>query len=56
MKPTKNEISRVMSALARKRKPEQCKGGRPKKADRCACGSHTGEYAARYNLPCAKKA
>lgn len=52
MKVTKADISRVMAALARKRKPEQCKGGRPKKADRCTCGDHTAEYAARYNLKC----
>lgn len=52
MKPTKAEISRAMAAIARKRKPEQRKGGRPKKADRCACGDHTRDYAVRHNLKC----
>lgn len=52
MKVTKDDISRVMSVLARKRTPEQRKGGRPKLADRCACGDHTAEYADRYNLKC----
>lgn len=54
MKVTKADISRVMAALARKRKPEQRKGGRPKKADRCACGNHTRDYAIRYNLKCGR--
>lgn len=52
MKVTKADISRVMGALARKRKPDQCRGGRPRSADRCACGDHTREYAVRYNLKC----
>jgi len=39
-----------MADLARKRSPEDCKGGPKLKDDRCACGQHTKHTAAlRYH-------
>ena len=49
-KPSKSDVSRVMSALSRKRKAK--KGGRPKSEDRCPCGKYTAEYAQRRNHRC----
>jgi hypothetical protein len=34
-------ISAVMRDLAKRRTPEQCKGGRPRKGERCRCGLMT---------------
>jgi hypothetical protein len=34
-------VSAVMSDLANRRTPDQCKGGRPRKVERCRCGLMT---------------
>lgn len=53
---SKAELSRAMAAIARKRKPDQRKGGRPKSTDRCECGRYTKTYALTRNHRCAPKA
>jgi hypothetical protein len=55
MKPvTEAKISAVMSALSRRRTPEQRKGGpgRPRSLDRCPCSQYTRSYAARRGHLC----
>jgi hypothetical protein len=55
MKPvTPDMISAVMSALSRRRTPEQRKGGpgRPKSAARCPCEKFTRSYAAKRGHKC----
>ena len=51
-KISKAELSRAMAAIARKRKPDQRKGGRPKNTERCRCGRYTVAYAAKRNHQC----
>ena len=47
-------ISAVMSAISRRRTPEQRKGGpgRPKSPDRCPCARYTRSYAAKRGHDC----
>jgi hypothetical protein len=55
MKPVTPEmVSRVMSALSRRRTPAQCKGGpgRPRSTDRCLCEKFTRSYAVRRGHRC----